>query len=425
MSDLQSALDLLLGQSEVSMAVLFWYTLIFEVPRYGAAFVALALAEVFQRKDLSDGPPSRVDGSRVTVMVVGHNEADSIERCVRSLREQSVKGIEIVVVSDGSTDAMTSVVARLVKQGVVDRAMRTDLRGGKSAGMNLALFAATREFIVNVDCDTTFDRFALERICAPFEDPQIGAASGDILVGNANQSLTARLQSIEYLFTISVGKRINDALGIVSCVSGAFGAFRAKALRQVGGVDVGGGEDLDLTLRLRAAGWRIAFVGDAISYTHVPASLYGLVQQRMRWDRDAIRLRYRKHRGSIAPFSDRFVVLEAIHQFEYLFFSVLGTLIFPFYLLWLFALYGSFAVVVLIAAQIALSCLDAVMLLLAALITKRPVFFQDLPYMPGFSIMNAYVMRVVRLSAYWQEWLRFGSVNDNYVPHKVRILRRW
>ena len=199
----------------------------------------------------------RLDGSRISVIVVGHNEAGAIERCVRALREQSVAGIEIVIVSDGSTDAMAPVVAQLVKRRLVDRSLATDLRGGKSAGMNLALTAATREFIVNVDCDCTFDRFALECICAPFEDPEIGAASGDILVSNAAQSLTARFQSIEYLLTISVGKRINDALGMVSCVSGAFGAFRATALRQVGGVDVGGGEDLDLTLRLRTAGWRI------------------------------------------------------------------------------------------------------------------------------------------------------------------------
>ena len=425
MNDLHSAFELLLGQSEISMVALFWYTLIFEFPRYGAAFAALAIAELFRRKAPPEADPLRLDGSRISVIVVGHNEAGAIERCVRALREQSVTGIEIVVVSDGSTDAMAPVVAQLVKRGLVDRALATDLRGGKSAGMNLALFAATREFIINVDCDCTFDRFALERICAPFEDPEIGAASGDILVSNAAQSLTARFQSIEYLLTISVGKRINDALGMVSCVSGAFGAFRATALRQVGGADVGGGEDLDLTLRLRTAGWRIAFVPEAICYTDVPATLYGLVHQRMRWERDAIRLRYRKHRYSIGPFSDRFRVLEALQQFEYLFFAVLGTLIFPIYLVWLFSLYGSFAVVVLIAAQIALSCLDMLMLLLSALITKRPVFFSNVPYMLGFSVMNAYVMRVVRLLAYCQEWFRFGSVNDNYVPYKVRILRRW
>ena len=51
--------------------------------------------------------------------------------------------------------------------------------------------------------------------------------------------------------------RLLAAFDQVVCVSGAFGAFRREALDSVDAFDVGGGEDFDLTLRLRANGWRI------------------------------------------------------------------------------------------------------------------------------------------------------------------------
>jgi hypothetical protein len=45
--------------------------------------------------------------------------------------------------------------------------------------------------------------------------------------------------------------------------------------------------------------------------------------------------------------------------------------------------------------------------------------------MIGFSLFTSYVMRFVRLWAYFEEWLLFASIHDNYVPHKVRVIRKW
>ena len=74
------------------------------------------------------------------------------------------------------------------------------------------------------------------------------------------------------LLSISLGKRIAAMFDQVVCVSGAFGAFRREALDDVAALDAGGGEDLDITLRLRRRGWGIVFVEDAVCYTDVPAN---------------------------------------------------------------------------------------------------------------------------------------------------------
>ena len=424
MSNFETGLSWLFEQSTTSAYHLFWYTLVFEIPRYLCSFLALAASKLAFVKGKPTRSP-RLSQSKITIGIIGHNEADSVEKCVRSLREQSIKGLELIIVSDGSNDGMHRLASKLVKLGLADKALATDLRGGKSAGINLAIASASGEIFVVVDCDCSYDRFAVENIIAPFSDPQVGAVAGDVIARNGEASLVARFQAIEYLITLSVAKRIGAELGQIDCISGAFGAFRMAALREVGCYDVGGGEDLDLTIRLRARGWRVAFAPDALCYTAVPVRLSALIRQRRRWDRDAVRLRYRKHRHHMTASSPRFRLSEAVHQWDSFLFTVVGAIAFPIYLVWLFGNYGEFALSIIIAMQLALFVLDVLTLALADIVTGRRVFWQYLPYMVGYSVFTSYVMRLVRLWAYFEEWFLFASVHDNFVPLKVRRIRRW
>lgn len=163
-------LNYLTSQSEASLLSLFWFTLVFELPRYTFAFITAAF--FMERRQSSPATPGI---GRVSVIIAGHNEEHSIERCVRSLREQSRPPDEIIVVSDGSTDGMPVVLRDLKRRGLIDQAHCTLLRAGKPAGTNLAELHSTGDIIVNVDCDCSFDRDALLHIVAPFVDPKTGA----------------------------------------------------------------------------------------------------------------------------------------------------------------------------------------------------------------------------------------------------------
>ncbi|MFD0987037.1 glycosyltransferase [Methyloligella solikamskensis] len=429
MSDIEFGLSIITGQSGQSLFVVFWYFLLFELPRYGIAFVAVSVAPLAVK--LLPSPRSAAprvaafDRRSVTAIVAGHNEADVIERCVRSLHEQSLPPLEIIVVSDGSRDEMAEISARLVREGLLTRALSTDMRGGKSAAMNLAIAASRGDIIVNADADCSYDRFALANIVEPFADPTVGGVSGDIVPRNGDASLTAKMQAIEYLLTISIGKLVGNATEQVVCISGAFSAFRRDALDDVAGFDVGGGEDLDITMRLREKGWRVVFAGEAICYTDVPVKTWTLIRQRLRWERDSIWIRYRKHRRLLIPSWSGFRMLEAFHQWDFLIFGVLAAVIFPIYLVWLFGQYGAVAIPILIAMQLAMMAGDFILLAMADLVTGRPVFAQNAVYMPAYSIYTGYFMRFVRLYAYFEEVFLFGSRRDNYVPAKVRAVRPW
>ncbi|MEZ5829391.1 MAG: glycosyltransferase family 2 protein [Hyphomicrobiales bacterium] len=413
-------LTYLLSQSGESLFRLFWFVIVFEFPRYTLSFLSVAAIAGYTAPGSRRSSPL----GTVTAVIAGHNEEDSIERCVLSLHEQSCPPDEIIVVSDGSTDRMPQKLRELQDRGLIKEGHCTQVRSGKSAAVNLALARATGDFVVNVDCDCTFDRHALKNIIAPLADPRVGAVSGNILVRNARDNLITAFQGIEYLITISQGKQAADLTDQVSCVSGAFGAFRRKAWEGVGGLDAGGGEDLDVTLSLRKAGWKTVFAPNALCYTDVPDTLAALVRQRFRWERDAVRLRYRKHRDMLDPFSPRFSWQEVLHEFDFLIFNIGAAIIFPIYILWLFTTYGDLALIILMGAQAGMMVLDSATFALSALVTPRVNALRLAPYVPGYSLFNGFVMRFVRLGAYLEEWILEASYGDTYVPQKVHRVRR-
>ncbi|MFO6464294.1 glycosyltransferase family 2 protein [Jannaschia sp. KMU-145] len=415
MTELASAIAYLEAQSFDSLLALFWFVAIFELPRYGIPFLLTALTPGRTR------PSAEFEG-RVSVIIAGHSEEQAIAACVHGLVEQSRRPDEIVVVSDGSSDAMRRRIAELRAAGLIDAVHATDLRSGKSAGTNMAARLSTGQIVINVDCDCSFDRYAIRNVLRPFADPAVAAVCGNILPRNTDRSLIARFQAIEYAISISLGKQAGDRLDQITCVSGAFGAFRRDAYDAVGGLDAGGGEDLDLTLSLRQAGWGIRFAADAMCYTDVPATRAALVGQRLRWERDAVRLRYRKHARMLNPFASGFRVSELVHELEFLLFNVVAAAALPVYVLWLFAMYGASAWIVMGAAQLGLMVLDLLVFILAASRTPKLDGLSLLPDVPGYSLFSIY-MRMVRLAAYLQEWIFRSSYADNYVPEKVHRVR--
>jgi cellulose synthase/poly-beta-1,6-N-acetylglucosamine synthase-like glycosyltransferase len=119
-------------------------------------------------------------------------------------------------------------------------------------------------------------------------------------------------------------------------VPGAIGAFRRRALEQVGGFsDDTLAEDTDLTIAVNRAGWRVAYEERALAWTEAPSTLSGLWKQRYRWAYGTMQAMW-KHRSALRPSETSPVGRRA---FLYLLaFQVLLPLLAP--VIDLFALYG-------------------------------------------------------------------------------------
>jgi cellulose synthase/poly-beta-1,6-N-acetylglucosamine synthase-like glycosyltransferase len=405
-----------------TLFAMLWFVLLLDLPRYTLAFLALVLGEPLRRRGASGA--SRPD-SLVSVVIAGHNEAATIRRCVTSLREQTHRRLQIICVDDGSTDGMGRVLRQLRREGLLDSALSTSRRCGKSSALNLGIGRARGDLVVITDCDCTFDRDAIEELIRPFDDPRVGATCANIGARNDTHGVAGGLQGLEYMLSTSLGRRLLDHFGQVSCASGALSCIRRRALDAVGGLDVGPGEDLDLTLRLRNGGWAIRFAERSWCLTDVPSTFAGMLRQRLRWERDALRLRLRKHRYSIDPRDLRGGWGEIFHQFEFLFSHVGLTLAFPLYLAWLIATFGAAAPAVLVLVSLCYVLLDGVAALCALILVDRPGRWALLPYAPLFGPFNAFGMRAIRLVAYAQEWIFDRSYRDGFVPRHVAAKAPW
>ena len=105
------------------------------MPRYTiSAIVAVGIA-LWSPSRRGAGP-----SVKLSVLLVGHNKEHSLRACVNSLWEQTIARepgrMQVVVVDDGSTDAMADVAYRLQRLGKINEFFRLQQRRGKSAGVN-------------------------------------------------------------------------------------------------------------------------------------------------------------------------------------------------------------------------------------------------------------------------------------------------
>ncbi|MFF4040989.1 glycosyltransferase [Streptomyces sp. NPDC001816] len=260
------------------------------VLRAAVVLVAARRHRRLRSRGRSWGPPVT---EPVSVIVPAYNESAGIEAAVRSLLASDHPG-EIIVVDDGSTDGTADLVESLRLPVRVIRQQNA----GKPAALNTGLAAATYDLVVMVDGDTVFEPDTVRTLVQPFADPRVGAVSGNAKVANRG-GLLGRWQHIEYVVGFNLDRRLFDLAECMPTVPGAVGAFRRRALLELGGVsDVTLAEDTDLTMALCRAGWRVVYEEGARAWTEAPASLNALWRQRYRWCYGTLQAMW-KHRGAL------------------------------------------------------------------------------------------------------------------------------
>lgn len=425
---INDGLDLLGQLDTYGFVMLFWFMILLELPRYGLAAIVAGAVAIANRDWRSDAN-EKFRGCTISVLIPCHGESGVLRLSAWSARHQIGLGpdtrIEITVIDDGSSDRTREVANDLKREGLIDRVLSLDIRGGKSAAINLGIEYATGEFILITDADTTFDRDAFQAMMVKFRDPRVGAVSGNLYARNADNTVFSRYQAVEYLVSVSLGRRIMGMLDTLFIVSGAFGVFRRDALMAIGGYDAEVGEDADLTARLRRAGWKIRFAPNAWCLTDVPESMMSLINQRLRWERSVVTIWLRKLRTVFDPRNRSFSLIDAIGIFDILFYQMFLSVSFLVYVAWLFATFGAAAFVVLAAAGAVYIAAQSFLYLLALAISAPYGSFRLIVYVPLVTIAGGYAMRFVRLYAYIDELVFRSSGRDTYVPERVRRGMNW
>lgn len=292
------------------LLILMPLVLFFEIPWTLFAFLGIIkykLNRITERPRRPYFPP-------VSCIITCYSEGRDIEKTIVSLTEQIYPGsIQLIAVIDGASVNVATLEAAKAMEGWVNSQPNRSMlvlykwqRGGLVSSNNLGRQFATGEIIMKMDGDSSFDNNMVERVTRHFEDETVAAVSGSLRVRNADDTLWASLQAIEYFISIHVSKTALSEFNMVNNISGAFGVFRREVLELVQGWDAGTAEDLDLTMRIKnyfahtRKKFRIVFDPEAICFTDVPESLAKFLKQRIRWEGDYPFILY-KHRQSISP----------------------------------------------------------------------------------------------------------------------------
>jgi biofilm PGA synthesis N-glycosyltransferase PgaC len=203
----------------------------------------------------SAGTPS------VSVVMVVRNEASVLEGKLRNLLalDYPAELIEVIVVSDGSTDGTNDILRQYAMNSGLHAVLNADSRG-KAAGLNDAIALAHGDIVLFTDARQNIERSALRLLAAQFSDPDVGCASGELMLGDPESGEVVRGMGLYW----RIEKTIREMESASGSVVGATGALYAVRRQLV--VPVPAGTILDdvyIPMHVVRQGFRVIFVPSA------------------------------------------------------------------------------------------------------------------------------------------------------------------
>jgi GT2 family glycosyltransferase len=210
----------------------------------------------------------------VSVVVCIYNGEGTIRDCCEGLLQLDYPNYEVIIVDDGSTDSTAQIAA---EYGF--RLIRT-ANHGLSQARNTGLDAAAGEIIAYTDGDARPDRDWLTYLAAAFAaTTHVGIGGWNIAPGGDGWIADCVANAPGGPVHVLLSDR--EAEHIPGCSM----AFRASALRAIGGFDPqfrAAGDDVDVCWRLQEQGWTLGFCAGAMVWHH---------------PRDSFRAYWRQQRG--------------------------------------------------------------------------------------------------------------------------------
>ncbi len=249
-----------LAQAEmavVTLQLLFWSSLLLIAYAYvGYALLLAVLAR------LRPQPVRRAAIlPTVSVVMAVHNEETTLPRKLASVAALNYPRhlLEIIVVSDGSSDRTNEILAASAPQVT---SLRLPASQGKGIALNHAVEAATGEIAVFMDARQTVDANALTELVSCFADAQVGAVSGELHLEAADGTPSPDALGIYWKIEKTV-RKLESATGSVVGVTGALFAMRRALYRPLPPGTLL--DDVLTPMQIARAGYRVLFLDSAIA----------------------------------------------------------------------------------------------------------------------------------------------------------------
>jgi cellulose synthase/poly-beta-1,6-N-acetylglucosamine synthase-like glycosyltransferase len=220
--------------------------------------------------DAADGSAADGDaGAFVSVVVATYEEAGAIGDRIDNLAAQTypTDRFEVVVVDSGSSDGTVEAAreAAAAHPDLSVRVVEQAEREGKASAVNAAIDVARGEVVLVTDANTEFVPEVLASVAPHFEDPDVGAVAGRLRLPETTNDITASNQfyrDLEHLKALGES-RLDSAVQF----EGELSAWR-KGLARADPSSLA--EDLELSVRIRRQGYRIAYEPRAVALEREP-----------------------------------------------------------------------------------------------------------------------------------------------------------
>jgi GT2 family glycosyltransferase len=218
----------------------------------------------------------------VSVVVVNLNRKDLLARCLESLWKQTYTDFEVVVVDNGSTDGSPEFLRTLREPRL--RVVTLPSNRGFAGGCNAGIAAARGSYIATLNNDAEADPNWLQELVDGIESsPSVGMCASKILF-HGDRSRIDKAGHLIYPDGLNHGRGSGEPdRGQFEKKEEVLFPDAAAALYRRAMLDITGafdeqffayGDDADLGLRGRIAGWNCLYIPTAIVY-HVHSATAG------------------------------------------------------------------------------------------------------------------------------------------------------
>ncbi|MBW6514788.1 MAG: glycosyltransferase [Candidatus Syntrophosphaera sp.] len=206
--------------------------------------------------------------------VFAYNEAGNIVPLLESLCGQKLRRAriaEIIVVSSASTDGTDELVREFAVGHPEVRLIAQPRREGKSSAINIFLREAASDLLVVISGDVIPARDTIEKLVSAFADPRIGATGGRPVPVNSDSTFIG--------YAVNLLWRLHHRMALISPKLGEMIAFR-KLMDEI--PEESAVDEASIEAIVRAAGFKLRYVPDALISNRGPQNLKDFIKQRRR-----------------------------------------------------------------------------------------------------------------------------------------------
>lgn len=168
----------------------------------------------------------------VTLIISAYNEEEVLERKLENAvaLDYPKDRLEIVVVSDGSTDRTVEIAQSFADRGVVVHEYTANR--GKNLALNESMPRVTGEVTVFTDANGMYEPDAMRKLVQPFADPAVGSVCGELVYRNFNENTIAEGYN-RYWELDQMQKRLEGDLGTLLGANGSIFGVRTALCRPI------------------------------------------------------------------------------------------------------------------------------------------------------------------------------------------------